>query len=58
MTTKSKSKSVKSGPKKRSQKKSQVADFGRKTVRDEVVLSVKDLQRLWKSIKLPDLQVN
>ena len=44
MTTKSKSKSVKSGPKKRSQKKSQVADFGRKTVRDEVVLSVKDLK--------------
>ena len=44
MTTKSKSKSVKSGSKKSSQKKSQVADFGRKTVRDEVVLSVKDLK--------------
>ena len=44
MTTKSKSKSVKSVSTKRSQKKSQVADFGRKTVRDEVVLSVKDLK--------------
>ena len=42
MTTKSKSKSVKSP--KRGLKKIQVADFGRKTVRDEVVLSVKGLK--------------
>ncbi|MEE2620816.1 MAG: ABC transporter ATP-binding protein [Chloroflexota bacterium] len=44
MTTKSKSKSVKSKSTKKSKQKSQVADFGRKTVRDEIVLSVKDLK--------------
>ena len=44
MTTRSKSKSSKSASTKKSQKNSKVADFGRKTVRDEIVLSVKDLK--------------
>ena len=44
MTTRSKSKSAKSASTKKSQKNSKVADFGRKTVRDEIVLSVKDLK--------------
>ena len=44
MTTRSKSKSNKPAAKKSSKKNSKAADFGRKTVRDEIVLSVKDLK--------------
>ena len=44
MTTRSKTKSSKSASTKKSKKNSKVADFGRKTVRDEIVLSVKDLK--------------
>ena len=44
MTTRSKSKSAKPAPKKSPKKNSKTADFGRKTVRDEIVLSVKDLK--------------
>ena len=44
MTTRSKPKSSKPAPKRNSKKNSKAADFGRKTVRDEIVLSVKDLK--------------
>ena len=57
MTTKSKKSSSKKTPK-RSSKTSKVADFGRKTVRDEVVLSVKDLKTQfstkWGTVKAVD----